>query len=333
MQTKFYFFRYSYCRERSEVTDALEWNPQIGISNPILAFKLLRNFGHMIRNLGIDFTVFNAKICAEIENYLVEYCCDSLQRLSLVCGSLDNLMKIPFDDLKKPLKNVTTVKIQTIHNTKLNHIRFINQNNLPNVKHILIYHDATYLDDSEQKIHYETVEYFTVIYAGFQITKYPFSFGRLKHIIFKYLHIQLIDAFSEFINSIGHLQTLKIMNMDFQMDQFQKVLELENIQSNIVELQFAYIKHVSTDDIVRFLNQSHKLRKLTIHQNIWFKCFENYIPSLVETMSSKLNVEWKVCNINLRKHPFEGCSEYTACVIERIIDWYWVYYDSNNVFQ
>lgn len=193
---------------------------------------------------------------------------------------------------------------------------------MPNVKHILLsyYKDsrAEFLEDSEQKIHYENIESFTVVS---NIKKFAFSFENLKHITLGYIKSEAIDAFCEFINSIGHLQTLKIIRVYFTSDELRKVLGLKTIQSNIVEMQFEYITHMSTDEIIRFVNQSHKLRKLTIHQKILFHD-RNYIPSLVETISSNLNVEWKIYNMNPPKDPFDETWRgiYTCCVIERIID-------------
>lgn len=67
--------------------DALEQSPKIIVTKPMLLLKLLRNFGHSIRNLGIHFRTLNDKLCIEIENYLVKYCSNSLQRLILVSKS------------------------------------------------------------------------------------------------------------------------------------------------------------------------------------------------------------------------------------------------------
>lgn len=65
--------------EWGEAEYVLEANPEIMITEPIMRFRLLRNFGHMIRNLGINFNNMNVKCCAEIENYLTKYCSNSLQ--------------------------------------------------------------------------------------------------------------------------------------------------------------------------------------------------------------------------------------------------------------
>lgn len=308
-----YFYR---LRSENVGTRVLEPNPEIFILHPIKAFKLLRNFGHMIQNLGINFASFNAKVCTEIENYIAEFCCDSLQRLSLIC----NKHKPPFDNLQKPLKNVTALKIHMMLSQQVNHIRFINEENFPNVKYIFILSKAGQRD-SEPKIQHKNIECFTlkadcVCYIW---TEFPFSFDGLKHIIVDG-SIHLNDAFCEFIASIEHLQTLKIMSMHFDnyLPQLRKLLELPNVKTNIVEMQIRYEENaVSSDDIVRFLKQSPKLRKLSIHE----PNFNGYrVSSLVETVSSKLDDEWKIYNIHPYKNPFGNVFEYTCYVFEKIVD-------------
>lgn len=79
--------------------DALEQGPKIIVTKLLL--KLLRNFGHLIRNLGIHVRTLNDKLCIEIENYLVKYCSNSLQRLILVSKS-----KLLFENLQKPFQNI-----------------------------------------------------------------------------------------------------------------------------------------------------------------------------------------------------------------------------------
>lgn len=251
-----YFF--SYFLNQEAETDALEMNPEILISNPLIALKLLRNFGHMIENLGIDFRYFNTKVSIEIENYLARYCSDSLQRLSLVCSTL----KIHFEGLRKPLKNVSALKIQAVRDQIENQIRFLNESNLPNVKHIYICGEGTPSHDYGKKIHFENIEYFTLTWARI---KFPFSFGNLKHFIISGFGFKLNDAFCECIGNIDHLETLKIMMMaqfSTNSDAFRKMLELQNVQTNVVELQFQYDKRMCPDDIVRFFKKKWKTEKI-----------------------------------------------------------------------
>lgn len=258
----------------------------IFITNPIIILKLLRNFGHLIRNLGIDFGFLNAKLCAEIENYLAEYCSESLQRFSLV----GNTLKIPFEHLKKPLRKVTVLIIYMVVDQKQNHIQFLIESNLPNVQYIKLY-NGTALQDSEKDIHYENLESF--MFHNHGMRKFPFSFGNLKHFILTG-NIILNDAFCECISNIKHLKTLKIMDISiFSSDSFEKLLSLQNILSNVVEMQFEFEKNMSTEVVLCFLKQSRNVRKLSFHIHKLYD-YRRMLSQMMKTMLSNLSNEWKV---------------------------------------
>lgn len=293
----------------------MEQNPPIRIRNPIILFKLLRNFGHLIQNLGIDFSGVNVKICAEIENYLAQYCSDSLQRFSLMC----NLSKIPFDNLKNPLKKVKALKVITVLPRKQNLIHFLNEINLPNVQHVIISSLGQELPISEKGIHYKNIEYFTIrYYPRPPMDTFPFSFGNLKHFTIVG-GIYINDALCECISNIKHLRTLKIMKFSIlNSDSFSKLLRLQNILSNVEEMQFAFDKGMSAEVVICFLKQSRKLRKLTFH-NFDFDHIKNHLYlKMLKTISSNLNDEWKVHIIDQYKNPFSDCLIHKCHVIERI---------------
>lgn len=145
----------------------------------------------------------------------------------------------------------------------LDGVSFLNENNnLPNLQHIYIYSTGFALQDSEN-IHYENIEHFTL--GSVNMSKYPFSFGNLKHLILTG-HIEINDSFCKFIGNIKHLQTLKITSTLFtNPESFSKMLELQNILSNVVEMQLKFNESMSLDQILRYLKQSRKLRKLSFH--------------------------------------------------------------------
>lgn len=294
-------------------TTALEDNPQIFITKPVLVFKLLRNFGHMIRNLGINFRKLNAKICTEMENYLAKYCAESLQRLSHDC----NRTKIPFYNLPNPLKNVIALTIETTSINKQDHIQFLNEINLPNLRHLFIF-DGGSLQDSEN-IHYENIEYFT-LYGTYM---YPFTFGNLKHLTVTYGQIN--DDFCEFISNIKHLKTFRIMDIGkIDSNSFSKLLKLKNIESDVSEMIFEFKFEMCPDAIFRFLKQSRALRKLS-----FYACMlTGYRPHVAEaqrileilqTISSKLDDNWMFNVIDPYRNPFAMCFNHKGFVFERIV--------------
>lgn len=79
------------------------------ITNPSVTLKLLRNFGHLISDLQINFALFNVKICKRIENYLAEYCSKSLSFLSLRCNPFIEL----FEDIETPFTNVYSLEMES----------------------------------------------------------------------------------------------------------------------------------------------------------------------------------------------------------------------------
>lgn len=298
-------------------TEALQTNPEIFITKPITYFKLLRNFGHMTRNLGINFIILNAKICAEIENYLSKYCSDSLERFSLIC----NRTKIPFDNLQKPFKKVVALKIHTILEQHRDHIQYLNETNYPNLQHLLIYNRGN-LKNSE-KIHYEYIEHFT--FFGMW-DKYPFSFGSLTHLTIA--NASMNDEFYEFLGNVKHLKTLKIMKLS--CDRYwssSKIFELQNVQSQVVEMSLQFYETMQTmscDDIFRCLRQSQKMRKLSFH--LW-KFSRNEISRdvgrclrLCQTVTAKLGANWTFHVIDPFINPFQTFMRHICFVIERIID-------------
>lgn len=296
--------------------DPLDAN-YIFITNPL---KVLRNFGHIIKNLGISFNDLNATLHVEMENYLAEYCSDSLQRLHLLC----NRSKMVFKDLRKPLRNVTVLKMGMHRVQKINHIQFLNENNLPNVNSITILHrsseDITLLQKSE-KIHYEKIEYFEI--ASHKLNTYPFSFGNLKHLTISG-RCEINDAICEFISNVKDLKTLKMMSMLYLLhpDSFRKMLELQNILSNLVKMQFEYRKGMAADDVLRFMNQSQNLKKMIIYLDTTNTGIQAGSLNFMQTMTSNLDVQWTF-HVKQndpereRYHPYWADIKY---IFERIID-------------
>lgn len=308
----FYHFSFFVNQKVEPEKEVLEGNEIVLISNPLAALRLLRNFGFMIRNLGINFSFVNAKIRTEFENYLDRYCSHSLQRFSLICSRF----KVPFDNLKKPFKNVLALKIHTgIHQT-VNHIRFLNETIFPNVNRIIIYDGASTLQHPEQKIHYENIEYFTLI--SHKMLHYPFSFSNLKHITVQNYKMELTDELCELVGSFEHLQTLKIWSFSFTTsDKFHKLLQLQNIQKSIVEMQIEFNEGIASDEIVRFLNKTHKLRKLSFHECNVYESGYHDMTSFFETLSTQLRAEWNIHSIYPYKNPFETPLTSKCYVIEK----------------
>lgn len=74
---------------------------------PVMALKLLRNFGHLIWDLHLGFRFFPSKIVAAITRYLAQYCSKSLYSLSL-CG---NSTKIPFECIDNVFINLEMLRV------------------------------------------------------------------------------------------------------------------------------------------------------------------------------------------------------------------------------
>lgn len=282
----------------------------------MIMLKLLRNFGHLIRNLAVHFPDLNIDLCAGIESYLAEYCSNSLQRLALRC----HRFKIPFENLPKPLRNVTGLKVYAVRDQKWEHIQFLNENNLPNVKHIHLFNGGN-LEDSES-IHYEYIERFAFA-SPCAIDKYPFSFVNLKHLMLDG-GIIINDELCNCISNIEHLTTLRIMHLRrVDSNSFRKLLELKNIQCNLVEVQFKLNENMLTDDILHFLKQSKKLRKYTIHSFVgndpkYKYIIPNYFSNLLKTFPSKLGVEWKIHYNDSYENPSDMYFKHDCVVIEKL---------------
>lgn len=307
-----YFSRFF--MDKEEETDVMEKNPQILITNPLILFKLLRNFGHLIRNLAINFAILNVNLCAKIENYLTEYCSDSLERFTLII----HLSKIPFKNLKKPFKKITGIKIYTARDQTGYYIQFVNENNLPNIQHIFLY-NRDCLQDSEN-IHYENIEYFTLC-SQTRMEKIPFSFGNLKHLIICGYPI-INDEICKFIGNIEHLTTLKLYLDRYESsNSFRKLLELKNIQTNVVEMECEFHQNFLVDDIYYFLKQSKKLRKFSVHQcKFSLSEYLDYYSIVLKTIPIKLGIEWKFISIDPYRNPFKTQFKYKGFVIEKITD-------------
>lgn len=295
-------------------TDALKKNLQIIIENPKILLKLLRNFGHLITNLEIRYWNPNPMVYVGIETYLAKYCSDSVQRLSLKCSYRQ---KNPFQNVYKPLKKVIALTIILPAYETLNQIRFINGNNLPNVQRIYISNRNPKLSNSD-RIHFENIEYFTM--HTIRIYSYPFSFGNLKHFTI-YGNVVVNNALCECIGEIEHLKTLKIMSFAlFSIESISKMLELQNVVANVEEIQFKFHDSVSLELILRFLKQSKRLQKLSIHQDMKYSNANTIYKysNLLQTIPSNLHDdEWKCCIKDPYKNSFSSFPTYKCLVVER----------------
>lgn len=70
---------------------------------------MLRNFGHLITDLQINFALFNVEICEKIEEYLKTYCSKALSFLSLRCNPFKEL----FEDIETPFTNVYSLEMES----------------------------------------------------------------------------------------------------------------------------------------------------------------------------------------------------------------------------
>lgn len=261
--------------------------------------KILRNFGHVIKNLGIYLYSTNEQLCIEIENYLTRYCSDSLERLLLV----GNQSIVPFQHLPKPLKNVTVVKVALLRGQHINHIRFINERNLPNVNNIEIFWQTKEFQEQELlKFHFENLEYFT--FSIFKpISVNPFSFGNLKHLRLEGIK-KVDDSVCKLIGSIKDLKTVKIgLFGRVEQDSLGKLLKLQNILSTVVEFTIHYTG-CTTKDVLHFLKQSRNLRKLSFR--IWRNRYETKWMEFMETVSTSLPHNWssRIEDINREENEF-----------------------------
>lgn len=263
------------------IYDGFRSGKYIKIANPL---KVLRNFGHIITHLRIDFhrLLRNIELCTEIENYLARYCSDSLKYLFIIC----NIWKIAFKDLQKPLKKITHLTIRMPDNQNFEHIRFLNKNNLPNMKNVHIIG----LDNECGNLDFENIEYFNV--SASELTIYSLSFDNLKHLILTGLYA-VNDSLCDCIARMKDLKTLKLVScwQGFDPDPFYKILKLPNILSNIVEIQFQYYDGMSPDNVLCFLKQSRNLRKLSIPYAT-DKPRRRHYSRFLHNVTLNLDVEW-----------------------------------------
>lgn len=298
-------------------------NPKIFITNPVTILKLLRNFGYTLRSVFINFNFFNVKFCAEIEFYLAEYCSESLHRLSLSCNSSKTDL---FENLHKPLANVKELRFYTNLDQNLSPLQF-NQEKLPRLKYVYIDNNCPELQHSDP-MHFENVEYFTIATLTFR--KFPFTFGKLKHLIF--LGVSLKDEWCNFVGNMQHLTTLKMFNISSH-PLLGKMLELQNLVSNIEELQLCLVETICSDDILRFLQNSRNLKSLTLVINrigygykktgiiLASDSFIKDIEKIMEVILSNLDPKWKFRIIDPFRNPYQEDSLVTpyCYVIEKII--------------
>lgn len=137
--------------------------PKIFVTKPLKLLKLLRNFGHLIKILGINYFDLNVKISAEIEtNYLAAYCSDSLQRLYLKCDRSSTFSI--FENLQEPLKNVRTLGIMSGAQCALPNTQYLNENKLPNLQQVILqnYYYYHLTREESSNIYYKNIERFSL---------------------------------------------------------------------------------------------------------------------------------------------------------------------------
>lgn len=278
-------------------------------SNP---FRVLRKFGHLIQNLAINLFDINATLCTEIENYLTLYCTDSLQRLYICCNSLN----ITFKHLQKPLNKLTYLLIFFGRGQTMDTIQFLNENNLPNVNEInmKIFIDEPFKTPVYSKnIHFRNVEYLW-IYSSLN-SKYPFSFENLKHLTLVG-NYSVNDALCECISTFKHLKTLKIMSTTcifskvFSSHSFSKILQLQNLLSNLEEMKFEYNTDISPTDVFGFLKKSQNLKILSMHSE--------KEPRLTFLNQNSVPVGWKMFRKKLSHESWDNWCAKICVFYERV---------------
>lgn len=287
-------------------TDALERNPRIFIWKPIILLKLLRNFGHFIRNLRVDLWATNAKICDKIAMYLAIYCSDSLERFDFSC----NGPKTPFENLQKPFKKVHALRIHTNLDQQQNFVQCINESNFPNLQYLYI--QTLYRDiNPHEKIHHKNVEYLTVECE--HMNAFPFSFENLKELNF-FGNIEVNDAFCEYIGSIKHLKTMKLKSKPgWSSDMLDKLLQ--DVPLNVERIRFGLrdenCRKMSIETISHFMKQNRNLRKMSfvLKRNTNNRASEVWLQEL----SLKLREEWESHMMD----PYKSYIWYKCYVIER----------------
>lgn len=162
--------------------------------------------------------------------------------------------------MHKPLENVTFLKIFVTAGNYLNNIDLLNTY-LPRLQHTYLESVWSKLEDSEE-MHFKNVEYFTI--EPITMDKYPFSFEKLKH--FTVIgSIVLNDEWCELVCNIPQLTTLKIMGIiDVYPDPLCRMLRSPNLLSNIEELFLEVHDDLLPHEIIRYLDQSKRLKRLAL---------------------------------------------------------------------
>lgn len=282
------------------VKGALGHNPRILIVKPQILFKLLRNFGHLIRNLGVDFSELSVKICAGIQMYLVEYCSNSLERFAF--ETRNNRV---FDQLHKPLEKLISLAMQAEVNVGTFSFQFINEINLPNLQDFML---ESYAIDTPDSIQHKNVEHLTIGHS--YKCNFPFLFENLKYLTLQGM-IEITDALCEFIDKMVNLKVIKIMTNPSRLhpDSFNRLLNLQIVLTNVEEVEFSFdIDHSKKqliETVFRFMSHSPNVKKVSFRlyfeqlEDAWFREF-----------SPTLNADWISYIIQRNPDLFES-----RCVI------------------
>lgn len=323
-------------------------NPsKVVIKKPATILQLLRSFGHMLKDIYINFDSLeqnvNVNFCAEVECYLAKYCSVSLHRLTLRCNPSEWRLK----NLHKPLSNVTALKIHLdlkhrsylLLNGRLpNRLHFDYKDRLPKLTNIYVKTMEYHYDYKWEPIHFENVETITIENSA-MLREFPFSFGpfgKLKHLAF--INSVLNDAFLQFVRNIGHLTSLKMFRVNYKRSRFiagnfTKLLESPNLLSTIEELFIELNESMSSVDILHFLERSQKLKTFAILCEKFEGCrfprgleeleassveYREKIENLWKTITSRLDFKWKCYVIDDFKNPMKEQVQYYCHIIERI---------------
>lgn len=267
-------------------TDAFVQYPRIFIKSPLALFKLLRNFGHLIRNLGVDLRELSANIYTAIEIYLVEYCSNSLERFAFKIYNYHI-----FEHLQKPFDKLIVLAVQAkLELGQRNSFQFINEINLPNLQSLCL---SAYRINQQDRIHHKNVEYLTV--SSVHIIDFPFSFENLKYLFLGIME-EINDTLCQFI---GQMKNLKIIRLIFSYticecsDSLDRLLNLQNISTNVEEIELSSeivsFRSESIETVFRFMKRSQRVRKVS------FDLFSEIHPADVwlQEQSLKLKDEWK----------------------------------------
>lgn len=286
-------------------------NPKILVTNPLMLFKLLRNFGHLIKHLGINYCHLSAQNCAEIErNYLAKYCSDSLERLYLDCDG----KKVTFEHLQEPLKKLMT--FHTIYSNSYGETRYLNDSKLPNLRNMIFATVHTILPLKEI-IHYKNIECFNLI-SLLTLDKFPFSFENLKYLCI-YADVEVNDAFCAFINSIAHLKTLKLLcYCRMNSDAFSKIFGIQNILSNLVEMEIRFHEGLSSELIIQFLKRSKNLAKIGfVAEVVPYGYKFDFYSNIMQFVSSELENEWSSYIVTPPKTLFAPSEDLKCYVLKK----------------